>query len=297
MGTPYRRKAPEPGLIDRLGPWSWRRAGVRYWAMGIVEIIEMALATSDERRVKVTTLEPAEVSMAAVTGLAELVLELIGNSIALSAPEQTVRVAGSFDGGSYHISISGGSGDGFDLLNRMLEQPELTLRLASAARLAARHRLEVRFIPDGSEIMAEVTVPTYLLEGVEVEADTVKSASAKPVTDFTSDEGEPPEVDWSASPKWTWQESEAYLESVLGPLRHEADWAARHSDANGDMGSPGIERESDNVLVLRVREPGQSFPLTDDDSPSTAAAEGAVDLKAALSTFDEGRRSAAGHQG
>ena len=257
----------------------------------------MALATSDERRVQVTILEPAEVSMAAVTGLAELVLELIGNSIALSTPEETVRVAGSLDGGSYHVSISGGSGDGVRLLNRMLEQPELTLLLASAARLAARHRLEVRFIADGPGIMAEVTVPAHLLTVADVEADTMKSASAEPVTAFTPEKREPPEVGRFASSKWAWRESEAFLESVLGPLRHESDWAARHSDANGDMGTSGVERESGNVMVLRVREPGQSFPLTDDDSPSTTAAEGAVDLKAALSTFDQGRRSAAGHQG
>lgn len=257
----------------------------------------MALATSEERRVEVTTLEPAEVSMVAVTGLAELVLELIGNSIALSAPEETVRVAGSFDGGSYHVSISGGSGDGVGLLNRMMEQPELTLRLASATRLAARHRLEVRFIPDGPGIMADVTVPAHLLSGVEVEADTVMSASAEPVTDFTPDDGEPPQVGRSAPSKWGWRESEAYLENVFGSLRHGSDSAARHSDSNGDMGTSGAERESDNVIVLRVREPGQSFPLTDDDSPTTTAAEGAVDLKAALSTFDQGRRSAAGHQG
>jgi hypothetical protein len=264
--------------------------------MGIVEIIEMALATSDERRVEVTTLESAEVSMAAVTGLAELVLELIGNSIALSAPEETVRVAGSLDGDRYHVSISGGSGDGVGLLNRMLDRPELTLRLASAARLAARHRLEVRFIPDGPGIMAEVTVPAHLLTGVDVEADTVKSASAEPVTEITLDEDEPPEVGRFASSRWAWRESEAFLESVLGPLRHESDWAASHSE-NGDMGTAGVERESGKVMVLRVREPGQSFPLTDDDSPSTTAAEGAVDLKAALSTFDQGRRSAAGYPG
>ena len=256
----------------------------------------MALATSDERRVEVTTLEPAEVSMAVVTGLAELVLELIGNSIALSAPGETVRVAGSFDGRSYHLSISGGSGDGVGLLNRMLEQPELTLRLASAARLAARHRLEVRFIPDGSGIMAEVTVPAPLLTGVDLEAD-VRSASTEPVTDFTPDEGESPEVGRFASSRWAWRDSEAFLESVLGPLRHESDSAARHSDPNRDMETLGVEQESGNVVVLRVREPGQSFPLTDDDSPSTTAAEGAVDLKAALSTFDQGRRSATGHQG
>lgn len=295
MGTRYRRRAAQPGLVELwvLGRGVGRAYGIG--AMGIVEIIEMALATSDERRVEVTTLEPAEVSMAVVTGMAELVLELIGNAIALSAPEETVRVAGWFDGGSYHISISGGSGDGVGLLNRMLEQPELTLRLASAARLAARHRLEVRFIPDGSGIMAEVTVLAHLLTGVEVEAETVKSASTEPVTDFTPHEGEPPQVGRFASSKWAWRESDAYLESVFDSLRHESDLAARHSDANGDE-TLGGERESGNVIVLRVREPGQSFPLTDDDSPSTTAAEGAVDLKTALSTFDQGRRSAAGHQ-
>jgi hypothetical protein len=265
--------------------------------MGIVEIIEMALATSGERRVEVTTLEPAEVSTAAVTGLAELVLELIGNSIALSAPEDTVQLTGSFDDGSYQITISGGSGDGVGLLNRMLEQPELTVRLASAARLAARHRLEVRFVPDGPRVMADVTVPAHLLMGVEVEADTVKTADSEPMNDFTPHEDEPPEVGRSASSKWGWQESEAYLESVFGSLRHGSDSAARRSDSNGDMDSSAVERETGNVIVLRVREPGESFPLTDDDSPSTIAAEGAVDLKAALSTFDEGRRSAAGHQG
>ena len=292
MGTPYRRTARQPGLVERsLVAGS---GGRTVSGMGIEEIIEMALATSEGRRVEVIAVEPAEVSMAAVSGLAELVLELIGNSIALSAPEETVRVAGSIDDGNYRLSISGGSGDGVGLLNRMLEQPELTLRLASAARLAARHRLEVRFVPEGSKIRAEVTVPGHLLTGFEVEADTAKSVRAEPVTDFTPDEGEPPEIGRFAS---SWRESEAYLESVFGSLRHGSASAAWHNDANGDMGTSGVERGSDNVLVLRVREPGQSFPLTDDDSPSTTAAEGAVDLKAALSTFDQGRRSAAGHQG
>jgi hypothetical protein len=32
--------------------------------------------------------------------------------------------------------------------------------------------------------------------------------------------------------------------------------------------------------------------LTEDDSPSTAAAEAAIDIKSALSTFDQGRRLA-----
>jgi len=44
--------------------------------------------------------------------------------------------------------------------------------------------------------------------------------------------------------------------------------------------------------VLQVRVPGESFSMTDDDSPSTSAAEAAVDIRSALSTFDRGRRAA-----
>jgi hypothetical protein len=45
-------------------------------------------------------------------------------------------------------------------------------------------------------------------------------------------------------------------------------------------------------LVLQVRVPGERFTDVADDSPSTIAAEAAVEIRSALSTFDEGRRSA-----
>jgi hypothetical protein len=44
--------------------------------------------------------------------------------------------------------------------------------------------------------------------------------------------------------------------------------------------------------VLQVRVPGERFTDVADDSPSTIAAEAAVEIRSALSTFDEGRRSA-----
>ena len=70
-------------------------------------------------------------------------------------------------------------------------------------------------------------------------------------------------------------ESEAFLESVFGALRN-----------------PWREPDRPEPAVLQVRIPGESFSVTDDDSPSTSPAEAAVDLRSALTTFDQGRRAA-----
>ncbi len=72
------------------------------------------------------------------------------------------------------------------------------------------------------------------------------------------------------------EDSEAFLESVFRVLRN-----------------PWHEPERLEPAVLQVRVPGESFSMTDDDAPSTSAAEAAVDIRLALSTFDQGRRAAA----
>jgi hypothetical protein len=50
--------------------------------------------------------------------------------------------------------------------------------------------------------------------------------------------------------------------------------------------------DSGEGVVLQVRVPGERFSDVGDDSPSTVAAEAAVEIRSALSNFDEGRRSA-----
>ena len=55
---------------------------------------------------------------------------------------------------------------------------------------------------------------------------------------------------------------------------------------------PAQEERHGTATDLRVRVPGESYSLTEDDAPSTVAAEAAIDIKAALSTFDQGRRLA-----
>jgi hypothetical protein len=56
--------------------------------------------------------------------------------------------------------------------------------------------------------------------------------------------------------------------------------------------NPWHEPDRPEPAVLQVRNPGESFSVTSDDSPSTSAAEAAVDIRSALSTFDRGRRAA-----
>jgi hypothetical protein len=400
--------------------------------MGIVELIEIALASADDRRVEVTALEPAEFSTEAVGGLAELVFELVSNAIALSAPDEKVRVDGSFDYETYIISASGRgiaiSGDAIDVLNRMLEDSELTLGIASVARLAARHCLAVRLVPGAAGTSARVTVPANLVRRVEssdgqpadeqgvapgqdarvksqlgfvsheldpqVGLDRVRARSETAWSDseafleevfaplqrewqdsvrlatgshFSGDmgrveraqveapspvQGEPhgtaaslrmqgesgerqPAAEQGVAPgqdgrvesqvdltsyesdpwadfdhvgsrsKSLWANSEAFLEEVFAPLVKEYQDSLRSATrptSTGDNGrvdtapleapSPVDRQPSGTATALRVRVPGESFIGTEDDSPSTAAAEAAIDIRSALSTFDQGRRSA-----
>ena len=269
--------------------------------MNVAELIEIALAGVDDRRVEVTVLEPAEISTDVVGSLATLVFELLGHSISLSAPGDKILVAGSFDEETYLVSVSGGgvgiSDGAIGVLNRMIEDPELTLGIASIARLAARHDLTVRFTPGASGATARVAVPANLVSRID---------SGHRLVDLTSLAGEqdapgesPVEfVPHELAPRAgigrfvarsgsAWSETEAFLEKIFAPLRQGQESVRLVGSLASNSGLGRVE-----TTALRVRVPGESFPDTDDDSPSTAAAEAAVDIRSALSTFDEGRRSA-----
>ena len=252
--------------------------------MGIGEVIEFGLANAGEDRVELTALGPAEIKGEAVAGLAQLVAQLAASS----APDERVVVSGTFDGETYLVSMSGISSDGPDLLNRMWGNPELAHGLAVAARVAARLGLDVEFLAGG----AQVSVPSRLVTRIESEgprsgaANTLQAVPEESPADFVPHElgviGHGP-----ARPESSWSDSEAFLQEVFAPLMKGGEGSGRTASV-----SSLVERETGNIAVLGVRVPGESYSLTEDDSPSTAAAEGAVDLKSALSTFDQGRRSA-----
>ena len=252
--------------------------------MGIGEVIEFGLANAAEGRVELTALEPAEIKAEAVAGLAQLVAQLAASS----APDERVVVSGIFDRETYLISMSGISSDGPDILNRMWEDPELAHGLAVAARAATRLGVDVEFLPGG----AQVSVPSRLVTRIESErarsgmGSTLQAVPEGSPIDFVPHElgviGHGP-----ARPESFWSDSEAFLQEVFAPLMKGWEDSGRTASV-----SSLVEREAGNIAVLGVRVPGESYSLTEDDSPSTAAAEGAVDLKSALSTFDQGRRSA-----
>ncbi len=167
-----------------------RPPGATVWShlMDIAELVEIALANSDERRVEVAALEPATVNMEAVGALTQIVTELVENAMSFSEPEEQVRVTGLHDQGDYLISISDrGVGIPEHLmseLNRVLEDGEYDssspFGISLVARLAARHDIQVRLVPGAPGTTARVTVPARLLAEAEAAAPEEPSSEEKP---------------------------------------------------------------------------------------------------------------------
>lgn len=310
--------------------------------MDIAELVEIALANSDQRRVEVATLEPAGIAMEAVSGLAQIIAELVDNSIAFSEPEDLVRVTGHHHHGDYLISISDrGVGIPEHLineLNRVLEDPEAStgleprLGIPLVARLAARHHIGVRLVPGARGTTARVTVPEALVgEPGRTEPrsrprseDTATSPPGHrlPPRESVFTPGDEQSVDLSGSrighrspsgvvamSEEARHEAEAFLEKVFAPLLERPGVTERPPppppDGNGNGFEPSPPEvapsekpspeqpsgEGGTVTALRVRVPGENFTPVEDD-PSTIAAESAIDIRTALSTYARGRRSA-----
>jgi hypothetical protein len=307
--------------------------------MDIVELIEIALANIESRRVEVAALEPADVAIEAVSGLAQIVSELVDNAIAFSEPGDKVRITGLFDQKSYLISISDrGVGLPDDLiaeLNRLLDNPnaasgpEPRLGIALVARLAARHGIEVKLVPGVPGTTARVTMPSLLATVPVAEINRAsgdlrlppRQPVAQPAAETERVFAPPVEVENRVDPTMhegvgrpgsgvvamseeARRKAEVFLEKVFGPLiEGPGVTRRRETTANGIDAEPEGERlvpnESDTggtVTALRTRVPGENFSLIEDD-PSTIAAERAIDIRTALSRFEQGRRAAKEREG
>jgi len=316
--------------VEVLGDAS--RAQVVFRSMNVAEVIEIALANFAERRVEVAALEPADISMGTVSGLTQLVAELVDNALAFSGPDDVVRVTGLHDQGNYLLSISDrGVGVPEHLineLNRTLEDAAWTAPsesrpgIAVVARLASRHGIEVRLVPGAPGTTARVTVPGRLAARVPDEAPPEAEAGHDllPPGELSADElfAQPGEfedtVDLTglerdhragsgvvAMSEQARREAEVFLEKVFAPLMRNPGMTERpdprpptngngiQSEPSTDPGPPG--ERGGTVTALRVRVPGENFSLVDDE-PSTIAAEGAIDIRSALSHYQQGRRSA-----
>lgn len=298
--------------------------------MDIAELIEIALAGSDERRVELTALEPADIAMSAVSSLAQLITELVDNALEFSAPGDVVRVTGLHEQDAYLISVSDrGVGIPEYLLaelNRVLQDPDRSRTteprpgIALVARLASRHGLDVQLVPGAPGTTARVTVPGRLVAEARPPADRGTTGTRLQPRRVPHDDAYPPAdmsdhtVDLSrfehdhravsgviAMSEEARKEAEAFLEKVFAPLVENPGLTerppAKPADDNGMLDlavtrdDPMVSHRGGNVTALRMRVPGENFSLVEDD-PSTMAAEGAIDIRSALSDYQQGRRSA-----
>jgi hypothetical protein len=235
--------------------------------MEIHDLIDMSLANVDERYIEPMVLEPAEVSVYAVPGLGQIISELVGEIGGSSLG----RMSASWDGDIYLITVSWTGPDmAIGVLDRLLQDVELPLAMASVARMARSHGIGVRFCPGPDAVTAQISVPGSLV------------ARTQPSEPPSEDREEVPFIPHEQErrvivPTGSWlDESEAFLERVFAPLR-----VSRLAPSAIGEG-----------VALQVRVPGERYTDVEDDSPSTVAAEAAVEIRSALSNFDEGRRSA-----
>ena len=239
--------------------------------MDIAQLIDIAMTDAPERRIEVMTVEPAEVPTRFVGALVGLLSEVRG--ILAAGPVDGIRATGFWEDDSYRISISapfGAFGDGVTVFNRLLEDRDLATGVASVARLAGGQDLSVRLAPDDAGMAFEVRLRPQLVKRT-TPAET-PAVAEEPSAEFIPHEMERRVLVPVDSAR---DEAEAFLESVFGVLRN-----------------PWHEPDRPEPAVLQVRVPGESFSMTDDDAPSTSAAEAAVDIRSALATYDRGRRAA-----
>lgn len=273
--------------------------------MKVAELIDIALAGREDRRIEVAMVEPAEVAKSAVGGLIQLICEVADNALSFSGPDDRVRVTGLCHEGDYLITISDrGVGIPEPLLaelNRALGTPESMSGssfgpgIAVIARLAARIGVDVGLVPGVPGTTARITVPGRLVNpaGTEpIATPPARRLPARPPTPRTTAAPEPVvgarvgEMSDEAR-----RVAEDFLERVFSPLvqtRSATERPPHRAPPNGGGSGP-----RSGVARLRVRVPGQSFSVVE-DGPSTMAAEGAIDIRSALSRYEQGRRAAEG---
>jgi len=283
--------------------------------MNVDELVGIAIANAGEDRVTLDLLEPAAISTEAVSGLAQLLAELVENAVAFSEPDQTVAVSGRFDGDDYFLTVVdngvGMSSHLLSALNHVLRDPrvhiggpEPKLGIQLVARLASRNGIDVLLTPSPPGTTATATVPARLVRRLDgqrsVFADTstqtreiahagaprpVSTSGAIRTIDLTKYEtasaGEP-------EPEISDTEVERFLESVFAPLKGQPGITGRPEPSTRPLTSTVREGAE---TTLRVRVPGENFSVSDDE-PSTAAGEGAVDIRKALSSYEVGRKTA-----
>lgn len=285
LGTRMRRNAES--LLVLAGSES-----PRMWAKAtdMSDVVRAAVSEIDEyQRIEVLALEPARLSGGAVSDVSHLVAELLDNAIQFSPPSETIRVTGLFDMDGYQLAVSdrgvGMSDARIAEMNRVLERPpalglsvEPTLGMYVVAKLAHRHGLGVELIRGVPGITARITIPRDQLEVDDEPEARPGDAKGTEVTAFDHADGE--------SRAYVVKKRQERIAAEQVPNRSEE----RVIDLTGSTYNVG---EADRPGGLPVRTPGRAFSAEDDADERVSPGESASGIRAALSAYDRGRRSAA----
>jgi hypothetical protein len=277
--------------------------------MDISELIEIGLAETDPDRVEVVDLEPVDIVTEGVVGLSAIVSQLIYNATELLSDEgDRVRISGVLEPGGYSLFIIdrgvGMSDEFLEGLNLILANPRDSgdglgaSGVQLVAGLAARHGIGVRLEHGDPGVTARVSIPDRMLEdGIQKPSSTVEPAPVdEPAPDAMPFEPVPPVS------KVLSMDTEAFLESVFGPLRDGDAVPAVRSESPVEESAPGMPTlvltEPSEPLTgyrratLRTRIPGRNYSESDPAETHTKAGEAAVEIKLALTDFTRGRQAA-----
>lgn len=280
----------------------------RVWAKAtdMADVVRAAVSEIDEyQRIEVLALEPARLSGAAVSDVSHLLAELLDNAIQFSPPSETIRVTGLFDMGGYQLAVSdrgvGMSDARIAELNRILERPpalglsvEPTLGMYVVAKLAHRHGLDVEIIRRVPGITARVTIPR---DHLEVDEEPESRPWDEEHTERLAVAGGS-----RREPVFHYPDAET-REYVL---KRRKDSLSEDEPAPSELSAEGVidltgptynVSEADRPGGLPVRTPGRAFSVEDDPDERVSPGESASRIKAALSAFERGRRSASDLEG
>lgn len=268
----------------------------RVWAKAtdMSDVVRAAVSEIDEyQRIEVLALEPARLSGGAVSDVTHLVAELLENAIQFSPPSEVIRVTGLFDMDGYQLTVSdrgvGMSDARIAEMNRILARPpalglsvEPTLGMYVVAKLAHRHGLAVELIRGVPGLSARITIGRDHLEvdekpgprpfdSAHTERLAVERARVEPEVEFSD------------------PETKEYVQRGRGAA--VSDQPEQVIDLTEPRWvEPGLDEPARG---LPVRTPGLSFSDDDDEDRAVSAGEGASQIRAALSEYDRGRKSAA----
>lgn len=256
----------------------------RVWAKAtdMADVVRAAVGEVDEyQRIEVLALEPAKLSGGAVSDVSHLLAELLENAIQFSPPSEAVRVTGLFDMDGYQITVSdrgvGVSEARIAELNRILDKPpalglsvEPTLGMYVVAKLAHRHGVGVELIKGVPGITARITVPRDHLEIAEKMEESFWEAER--------DDRRP------SGPELHEMTDAATREYVMKRQQREEEPAVEEVI---DLTSPAMTEPA----TLPMRTPGRAFS-GEDDPAASGPAESPVEIRSALSAYEQGRRAA-----